>query len=165
MQISCLNPRRGYCLEEGKCSTGWLHNTAKLIDIFYNVKNYHGNSKSWTQGLYASDLFYTQKLLFKKINFRQKKLQCGCMRTHKWHNLTQAQDLGSYIHDQSNRKYYLLANRSCQGSMVHLCGLQVQFCYTRLCLFVCLFFFCLKFIFSIICKTRKHWHWVWKTCW
>ena len=44
------------------------------------------------------------------------------------------------MHDRYNREYHLLTNRARQESMVHLCGLQTQFCYARLC------FVCLKFI-------------------
>ena len=48
------------------------------------------------------------------------------------HNLTQAQDPGTYTYDQSKRGYHLLAHSASQGSLEHLHRLQAQFCYARL---------------------------------
>ena len=61
----------------------------------------------------------SSKLLFKKINFIQNT--AIWLHPVHYHNLTQAQDLVSYVHDQSNHKYHLLANHTHQGSMA-LCG-------------------------------------------
>ena len=53
------------------------------------------------------------------------------------HNLTQAHTRpGSDTHERSNRVHHLLANSTWQGSIVHLRGLQAQFCYTGLCYFL-----------------------------
>ena len=57
------------------------------------------------------------------------------MRTH---NFKQAQDSGSYA--QSIQSWiWSFASKPKQESLAHLGGLQVQFCYTRLC-FVTFFF-------------------------
>ena len=56
------------------------------------------------------------------------------MQPMRIHNLTQAQDPGQLRYAQSiQSRSSLLANRTRQGSVVHLRGSQVQFCYTRLC--------------------------------
>ena len=51
------------------------------------------------------------------------------------------------IQYRSNHDSHLLANRSCTGSMIYLCGSQEHFCYVRLCFILNLLFF---FPFSII---------------
>ena len=81
--------------------------------------------------------------IIQKIYFRQNT---AIWTQPMWtHNLTPAQDLGSYALDQSCliRTIDPIANikRARQESIVHLHGSQAQFCYARLGLS------CLKFIF------------------
>ena len=55
------------------------------------------------------------------------------MRTY---NLTQAQVPGSYAGSIQSVDIDLLVNRAHQESVVHFCGSQAQFCYTRLVLLI-----------------------------
>ena len=63
--------------------------------------------------------------IIQKIDFRQN--MAIWMQPRHTHNLTQAQDLQHYA------QHHLLANCGCQESIVHLRGLQAQFCYAKLC--------------------------------